>query len=67
MTMLLVTHEIAFAREVATRVLYFDQGRIAEDGPPHEVLRQPKNERLRQFLKRILHEDILPAAVEQLP
>jgi polar amino acid transport system ATP-binding protein len=64
MTMLLVTHEIAFAREVASRVLYFDQGRIAEDGPPEEVLRNPKNERLRQFLKRILHEDITPAAVE---
>lgn len=64
MTMLLVTHEIAFAREVASRVLYFDQGRIAEDGPPEEVLRNPKNERLRQFLKRILHEDITPAAME---
>ena len=64
MTMLLVTHEIAFAREVASRVLYFDQGRIAEDGPPEEVLRNPKNERLRQFLKRILHEDITPAVVE---
>jgi polar amino acid transport system ATP-binding protein len=64
MTMLLVTHEIAFAREVASRVLYFDQGRIAEDGPPEVVLRNPKNERLRQFLKRILHEDITPAAVE---
>ena len=64
MTMLLVTHEIAFAREVSTRVLYFDQGRIAEDGPPAEVLRNPRNERLRQFLKRILHEDITSQAVE---
>lgn len=64
MTMLLVTHEIAFARDVATRVLYFDQGCIAEDGPPEEVLRNPKNERLRQFLKRILREDIAPKAVE---
>ena len=64
MTMLLVTHEIAFARDVASRVLYFDQGCIAEDGPPEKVLRNPKNERLRQFLKRILHEDIKPKAVE---
>jgi polar amino acid transport system ATP-binding protein len=56
---------LAFARDVATRVLYFDQGCIAEDGPPEEVLRNPKNERLRQFLKRILHEDITPAAVEK--
>jgi polar amino acid transport system ATP-binding protein len=63
--MLLVTHEIAFARDVATRVLYFDQGSIAEDGPPEEVLRNPKNERLRQFLKRILHEDITPSVAEK--
>ena len=58
MTMLLVTHEIAFARDVASRVLFFDQGRIQEDGNPDEILRHPKSERLQQFLKRILHEDI---------
>ncbi|CAA0086039.1 Arginine transport ATP-binding protein ArtM [Starkeya nomas] len=57
MTMLLVTHEIGFAREVSNRVLFFDQGVIAEDGPPGEVLRQPRSERLKQFLRRVLHED----------
>lgn len=58
MTMLLVTHEIAFARDVGSRVLFFDQGRIQEDGDPNELLRRPSSERLQQFLKRILHEDI---------
>ncbi|MFO1149912.1 MAG: amino acid ABC transporter ATP-binding protein [Alsobacter sp.] len=57
MTMLLVTHEIGFARDVSTRTLFFDQGVIAEEGPPREVLRQPRTDRLRQFLKRVLHED----------
>jgi len=58
MTMLLVTHEIAFARDVSSRTVFFDRGLIAEDGSPDQVLREPKSERLRQFLKRILHEDI---------
>jgi octopine/nopaline transport system ATP-binding protein len=58
MTMLLVTHEIAFAREVSSRTIFFDRGLIAEDGSPDQVLREPRSERLRQFLKRILHEDI---------
>ena len=58
MTMLLVTHEIAFARDVSTRTIFFDRGLIAEDGSPDQVLREPKSERLRQFLKRILHENI---------
>jgi ABC-type histidine transport system ATPase subunit len=58
MTMLLVTHEIAFARDVSSRTIFFDRGIIAEDGSPDQVLREPKSERLRQFLKRILHEDI---------
>ncbi|KAB8306216.1 amino acid ABC transporter ATP-binding protein [Erwinia endophytica] len=59
MTMLLVTHEIAFAREVSNRVLFFDQGVIAEDGPPEELLVKPQSARLQQFLRRILHEDII--------
>ena len=57
MTMLLVTHEIAFARDVSSRVLFFDKGVIAEDGAPAEALREPKSDRLRQFLRRVLHED----------
>ncbi|TBW35358.1 amino acid ABC transporter ATP-binding protein [Siculibacillus lacustris] len=58
MTMLLVTHEIGFAREVSTRTLFFDQGLVAEDGPPREVLQDPRSDRLRQFLKRVLHTDV---------
>ncbi|MDF2995514.1 MAG: transporter related protein [Xanthobacteraceae bacterium] len=57
MTMLLVTHEIGFAREVSNRTIFFDNGVVAEDGSPREVLREPKSDRLRQFLKRVLHED----------
>ena len=49
-TMILVTHEMAFAREVSSQVLFLHQGRVEEQGPPQEVLGQPKSERLRQFL-----------------
>ncbi|WP_137388701.1 amino acid ABC transporter ATP-binding protein [Rhodoligotrophos defluvii] len=62
MTMLLVTHEIGFARDVSTRTVFFDSGLIAEDGPPREVLFKPKSERLRQFLKRVLHEHVAEEA-----
>jgi ABC-type histidine transport system ATPase subunit len=57
MTMLLVTHEIAFARDVSSRVVFFDQGVMAEDGAPSKVLHHPESPRLRQFLSRILHDD----------
>ncbi|MBP1859999.1 amino acid ABC transporter ATP-binding protein [Rhizobium herbae] len=60
MTMLVVTHEIAFARDVSSRVLFFDKGVIAEDGPP-EILRNPQSDRLRQFLHRILHDEVAGA------
>ena len=49
-TMILVTHEIPFAREVASRVLFMDGGAIMEDGKPEDILDHPENERLRQFL-----------------
>ena len=52
-TMILVTHEIRFARNVATRVLFMDGGRIAEDGTPEEIIDHPENPRLRQFLNFI--------------
>lgn len=54
MTMVCVTHEMGFAREVATRVLFMDEGKIAEDGTPDEIFTNPKNERLRSFLSKIL-------------
>ena len=54
MTMVLATHEMAFAREVATTVCFLDEGRILEQGPPEQVLRDPEHERTRQFLRRVL-------------
>jgi polar amino acid transport system ATP-binding protein len=53
-TMVLATHEMAFAREVATRVCFLDDGAILEQGPPEQVLTAPVQERTRQFLRRVL-------------
>lgn len=55
MTMVLVTHEIAFAREVSSRVAFFDAGKIAEIGEPRQVIDAPLNERTHQFLSRQIH------------
>ena len=55
MTMVVVTHEMGFAREVADRVLFVDQGTIAEEGVPNQIFTAPKNERTRKFLERILN------------
>jgi polar amino acid transport system ATP-binding protein len=55
MTMLVVTHEIQFAREVADRVLFIDDGVIVEEGPPSAVVGNPSQERTRTFLARVLH------------
>ena len=54
MTMIVVTHEITFAREVADRVIFMDGGVIVEQGNPEDVLVHPKEERTRAFLKRVL-------------
>ena len=54
MTMLVVTHEMAFAREVASRVVFMDDGLIVESGPPAEVFGAPREERTREFLHRVL-------------
>ena len=54
MTMVIVTHEMGFAREVATRVLFVDQGVIMESGTPEEVFSNPKNERTKLFLSKVL-------------
>ena len=53
MTMVVVTHEIGFARQVADRVVFIDGGRIVEQGPPDELIERPKHERLRLFLRSI--------------
>ena len=55
MTMIVVTHEMGFAREVADRVMFFDQGRIAHDAPPQEFFSNPANDRIRAFLGQVSH------------
>ncbi|AGE22544.1 MULTISPECIES: amino acid ABC transporter ATP-binding protein [Geobacillus] len=55
MTMVVVTHEMGFAREVADRIVFMDQGRILEEAPPEEFFAAPKEERARVFLSRILN------------
>ncbi|NYD40123.1 ATP-binding cassette domain-containing protein [Nocardioides panaciterrulae] len=54
MTMVLATHEMAFARDVATTVCFLDQGRILEAGPPAQIFSAPREARTRQFLQRVL-------------
>ena len=54
MTMVVVTHEMGFAREVANRVLFMDQGKILEEAPPEEFFAHPKNERTKEFLSKVL-------------
>ncbi len=55
MTMIVVTHEMGFAREVADRIIFFDQGQLVEEAGPEEFFRNPKSERTRLFLSQILH------------
>lgn len=52
MTMIVVTHEMQFARDMADRILFFDAGRIAESGPPEQIFSCPQNERTREFVSR---------------
>ena len=54
MTMVVVTHEMGCAREVANRVLFMDQGKILEEAPPEEFFAHPKNERTKEFLSKVL-------------
>jgi polar amino acid transport system ATP-binding protein len=60
LTMAVITHEVAFARQVADRIMFMDQGRIVEGGSPEKVLEDPKNDRTRQFLSRVLRMDVRP-------
>ena len=59
MTMLIVTHEMNFARDVADRVIFMDHGLIVEEGNPEEIFRTPRNERLHRFLKAVLDRERL--------
>ena len=52
--MLIATHEMAFARDVARRVCFIHEGRILEEGPPEEIFSAPREERTQQFLQRIV-------------
>ena len=54
MTMVVVTHEMGFAREVANRVMFMDEGKFVEEGSPEELFGNPKNERLKSFLGKVL-------------
>jgi polar amino acid transport system ATP-binding protein len=61
-TMIVVTHEMHFAREAADRVVFLENGVIVEQGPPEQVLNEPKDERTQRFLRRFLAEDEVEAA-----
>jgi len=54
MTMIVVTHEMGFAREVADNVVFMDEGVVVESGPPGDVLANPRHERTRVFLSKVL-------------
>ena len=53
-TMILVNHEMVFATNVASRVFFMDQGKIVEEGSPHELFNNPKNERTKAFLAKVM-------------
>ena len=54
MTMLIATHEMGFARDIANRICFLDAGRILEEGPPAQIFREPREERTRRFLQRVI-------------
>ena len=57
MTMIIVTHEMIFARDVGSRLVFMDGGKKIEEGPPRDLLRNPRNPRLKSYLSRIeMHE-----------
>ena len=60
MTMIVVTHEMQFARDMADRVVFFDAGRIAEAGPPEQIFEAPLNARTREFVTRVNHSSSSP-------
>lgn len=65
MTMAIVTHEMQFARSMADRVMFLDQGVVIEEGPPHQLFGRPAQERTRQFLHRLHWMKDVPAAASQ--
>jgi len=67
MSMLLVTHEMGFARSTATDMLFLDGGEIVEEGPPEQLFRSPKHERTRQFLGRITESEVADQTGDRHP
>jgi glutamate/aspartate transport system ATP-binding protein len=63
MTMMVVTHEMGFAREVASRVIFMDHGQIVEDRPKADFFRAPGTDRAQQFLSKILSHSAAPSSV----
>ena len=57
MTMVIVTHEMGFAREVADRVIFMDQGYILEEGDPKEIFTAPKSDRCKEFLDKVINNN----------
>ena len=55
-TMIVVTHEMSFAQDVANHIVFMDGGVIVEEGPPEIIFKQPKEERTKQFLRRIIND-----------
>ena len=54
MTIMIVTHEMSFAKEIATRIVFLDKGKIIEEGTPDEFFNHPKTPRVKEFLKKVL-------------
>ena len=54
MSMVVVTHEMGFAREVADKVIFMDEGQLIEEGTPEEIFNHPKSERLQSFLQKVI-------------
>ena len=54
MTIMIVTHEMSFAKEIATRIVFIDKGKIIEEGEPNEFFEHPKTERVKEFLRKVL-------------
>jgi len=63
MTMIVVTHEVQFARDVADRVVFMDDGEIVESAPPAEFFARPRHPRARSFLRLVRRDDVVPANV----
>jgi polar amino acid transport system ATP-binding protein len=64
MTMLIVTHEMQFAEDVADRVIFMDHGRIVDQGPPHELFHAPSHPRTQAFLRAVVDREVMKEVAE---